>query len=124
MEFDMKYPLAATAVAIVIGLALTGLAVAIHPDLSAASASVAAWASEFLRSLASLLTFIRGRRFIIEAILLALVAGLHLALLLEGLAPGQKLRRVELTIISLYLAVIVVNVVSVCIDSLGGSQVA
>ncbi len=120
----MKYPLAATAVAIVIGLALTGLAVAIHPDLSAASASVAAWASEFLRSLASLLTFIRGRRFIIEAILLALVAGLHLALLLEGLAPGQKLRRVELTIISLYLAVIVVNVVSVCIDSLGGSQVA
>ena len=120
----MKYPLAATAVAFGISLVLTGLAVAVHPNLIAASAPVTAWAPQMFRGLAELVTFIRTRRFIIEAILLALVAGLHLALLLEDRAPGQKLRRVELTIISLYLGVIVVNVVSVCIDSLGGSAVA
>ena len=120
----MKCSLAATAVAFGIGLVLTGLAVVGHPDLSAVSAPVTGSASQIQRGLADLLIFIRARRFIIEAILLALVAGLHLALLLEGRTPGKKLRRVELTIISLYLGVIVVNVLSVCIDSLGGGEVA
>jgi ABC-type sugar transport system permease subunit len=117
----MKLPLVVAAAVFGLGIVLSGLAAFIQID----PVRIAVRAAAALPHISvDCLDALRARRFAIEAVLLALVAGLHLALLLEGRLPGQKLRRVEVTIIMLYLAVIVVNVASLCVDSMGAGAIA
>ncbi|AZS19401.1 hypothetical protein [Caulobacter sp. FWC26] len=110
-------------VMLLVGLVLIGAA-ASHQQGGEVIALIRPVLGDAIHALGRALGAVSARRFVIEAILLAVVAGLHLALLLVGREPGQKLRRVELTIITLYLAVIVVNLASVCVGSLGGGEVA